>query len=521
MSNKIIVFLFWALPAIRQILLWVYWLQVKEYRFDRFLILLETKEGRERLEIKFILLKFFVIFIILFFGNYWPAYLLLGWFNLRFLSEVIKKTIRIPKLTLRALELVGTSLLGVIIVFLLTIQSGIIISNLSLGEMLIVVLPFVGILWTAPLVNKTKQKLIKKAQERLKIVKPIVIGVTGSFGKSTTKEFVAHLLSFKYKVEKTEKNLNTDWGVANAAANLSKNTQVFVCELGAYKKGEIKSSCEIVHPKIGVITGIEPQHLSLFGSMENLKKAKYELVESLPLGGLAIFNATNEGAHELSERAKSKGRSVITYGVDVPTADLYAKIKKITTESVTADIKYEDKQFTITAPIRGEHFLQNLLAAIVVARELKVDWEKIKDAIKSIHMTGKTMHIYKVNTATVIDDSYNSTPNGFGSAIKYLSRFKNKRRVIITSGIIELGEKTQEILTKLAKESATVADEIVLINPDFEDYFKEAVADTRILKVAKGNALLDRLKYNLFRDCVILIEGRMPSIVTRELEKYK
>ena len=143
----------------------------------------------------------------------------------------------------------------------------------------------------------------------------IVIGVTGSFGKTTTKDFIAHLLSQKYKTEKTLANQNTDWGIARKAADLAKDTEIFVVEMGAYKKGEIKKVTEFVKPNLAVVTGIEPQHLALFGSLQNIKEAKYELIQALPKNGEAVFNGNNIGCIEMFEWAKKDAKKASLYEV--------------------------------------------------------------------------------------------------------------------------------------------------------------------------------------------------------------
>ena len=518
-KSNLILLTLWAIQAVRQTLIWVYFLQLKEYRLDRFQVLIEGNQGRNNLEVKSIIYKFAVIFLALFLGIYWPAYLLFIWLSVKFLVEIKNKTRRLPVFTLRAVEILGTSIAGIAIVVFLSLHSGIVASNLSFGEMLLLALPFIGVAWTTPLVNKSKNEITRKAKDRIKIVKPIVIGITGSFGKSTTKEFIAHILSAKYKVEKTEKNQNTDWGVAKKATELEKDTQIFVAELGAYKIGEIKTSANIINPQIGILTGIEPQHLALFGSVENIKTAKYELVESLPKNGIAVFNVTNPECEGLAKRAASEGRKVLTYRVGQGLADITATLKSISQDSIVLKVKSNKKETEIIAPIRGAHFAENLLGAILVARHMGMDWEQIKKAVKTINSLGKTMNVYKTKSgATIIDDSYNSTPIGFKSALDYLASFGGRRKILVTSGIIELGSQTDKIHNEIAAKADGIADEVILTNNDFEKDFSSL---KNKLQVKKGQDLLDRVKYHLWQDCVILVEGRMPISITKELEKQK
>lgn len=522
-KTTLFILILWSIQALRQTLIWAYWLQAKEYRLDRFRVLLDSKEGLKNLEIKTIIFKFAALFAALFYGLNLPAILLFIWLNIKFANEIVTRTVRKPVLTLRIAEILGTSFAGIALTLWLNNQSGIITSRLALGEVLLLALPFVGIAWTTPLVERSKKEVIQKATARLNRIKPVVVGITGSYGKSTTKELIAHILSHKYKVEKTEKNLNTDWGVARKATSLALDTEVFVVEMGAYKKGETKSIAEVVKPRIGIITGIEPQHLSLFGSMENIKSAKYELIKSLPQDGIAIFNVTNPACRELAERAKSEGRKVYTYAVDSKEeADLTAKIRKEKTESVTFKLKIDKKEMEITAPIKGKHFVENILAGILVARELKIDWKQIREAVKNIDKVGKTLSVYKKGAATVIDDSYNATPAAFSSALDYLSLYKEKTKILITSGIIELGERSDEIHREVGRHAGKIADEIVLTNSDFEKSFKEGLGEnTNKLRIVKGEELVEMLKYYLLQDCAILVEGRLPARVANLLKEEK
>src|SRR3989344_3249502 len=163
----IIIFFLWSLQALRQALNWIYWWQTKEYRFDRFGLLLTSKEGRKNLEINLIGAKFIKIFLSLFLGLDWAMSILLIWLSLKFLNEVVSHRIRKPVLTLRGVEVLATTLLGVILAEWIGYQSGIVAACVALGEVLILALPVVGVLWTTILVEQSKEKIIKKAKERL------------------------------------------------------------------------------------------------------------------------------------------------------------------------------------------------------------------------------------------------------------------------------------------------------------------------------------------------------------------
>lgn len=524
------VLVIWFLQAFAQVLNWTYWLQVKEYRLDRFEELLNNKEGWKNLEFSWILLKFATLFIALFFGLYFPSLVVLVVLAVKFFKETANRTLRKPVFTLRAGELLLTCGLGIILAIWAGYYTGIVATNLLVGEILIVICPALGVLWTQPLVEKSRRNAVQKARARIAKVRPLVIGVTGSYGKSTTKEFIAHILKSRYKTAKTLGNQNTDFGVARAAALLPKGTEVFVAEVGAYKRGEIARVAQFLKPQVAVVTGIEPQHLSLFGNMEDIKKAKYELVEGLSEDGWAVFNFGNEFAREMASWAKETGRKVYSFQVikdnhsTLEKIDLTAKVVAKSPRKVTFEVVMRKVRQKITAPVRGVHFVENLAAAILVSRNLGVSWDQIIEACSTISSLEKTMTVFKIGGgATVIDDSYNSTPTAFTSALNYLSLFTKERKIVITSGIPELGSASKKVHMDLGVKMAHFVNSIIITNSDTEKSFKEGLGDkANILSLADSGNLYDRLKYLLMvPDNVILIEGRMPSRVVQLVQQMK
>lgn len=516
----------WLVQAVRQVLGWVYWLQVKEYRFDRFEELVNSREGRKNLEFWWITAKFVTLFIALLFGSYVLATILLSILAIKFIVEVASRSLRKPVLTMRSWELLGTSALGLLLPVWAAYYTGIVATNLVVGEILILICPILGIIWTRPLVERTRQSLLKNAKSNLLAVHPQVIAVTGSYGKSTTKEFIAHLLSEKYTVEKTKGSQNTDFGVSRAVVGMSPNTEVFVAELGAYKQGEIKPVAQILTPKYAVITGIESQHLSLFGSLENIKKSKYELVESAEPDALVLFNYGNAHCLEMATWAKEEGRKVYGYqlvkkGQSKSKADLVARIIKETPDQVTFSVIMGKTKKQLTAPLHGSHFVENLAAAIFIARKMSVSWESIAKSCLTISSLKKTMSVGKTRDgAIIVDDSHNSTPSAFSAALDYLSLFKSKRKIVVTSGILELGKETKSVHRELGEKMKDVADQIFLTNRDFEKPLREGLGEKeKSLLVVDTQTLHYKLRYLLTQENVLLVEGRMPAKIVQLLEQ--
>lgn len=531
---KIVILVLWLPQAVRQLLIWIYWWQVKEYRLDRFKELLKSAEARKKLELEYISFKLLLLFLSLLSQIFvLPLALLLIIPDARFAGEVLFRKLRRPAFTQRAFNIFST---GLVIITLCSVLSLYFIDKLYLfvltGEISLLMTPYIGILWTTLIVEKVKKEEIVKAEKVLKNVKPTVIGVTGSYGKSSTKEFIAHLLSQKYPTAKTSGSENTVFGIARKTVAFVKSaSKFFVVEMGAYKRGEIKELANMVRPSVGVITGIEEQHLSLFGSLENIKKTKFELIESLPEGGVAIFNLSNKGCRELAGWAKKSKKKLKVMGYSLSKnregtrTDINARILSANTDGVTFEVKEKDKKIELFAAVKGVHFIENLTCAILISRLFRVNWSLIKSGCETVSPLENTMQVFELKDgAVVIDDSYNSTPVGFKAALSYLSLFKRRKKAVITAGIIELGKISNKVHSSLGKLAGKTTDKIVLINPDFEESFGSGLDKKKqsLLRVISDTKCLEEEALRLIKDkYVILIEGKIPVSIVKTFERYR
>jgi len=364
-----------------------------------------------------------------------------------------------------------------------------------------------------------KKKIIEKAKEKREQFKDlIVIGITGSYGKTSTKEMLAQMLSLKYKVLKTEGNNNTEMGVAQTVLQkLKKSYQVFVCEMAAYRKGEIKAICDIVHPKIGILTGISQQHISLFGSFKNIIQTKYELINSLPKDGLAIFNGKNKECQKLAQR------TVIRKIVYSPEA-LVEEVEE------TADfIEFKLKDYPEIGKIRlnllGKQNLENFLGALVCALELKVPLKKIQELAPKLKPSSTAMRKTKgKNKVTIIDNSYSQNPDGVIAAIEYLKNFKGKK-VIVMPCLIELGKSAPSLHKSIGKELGEVADLAIITTPYYFEELKLGAQEAgmkpdQIIFSRKPKEILEKLNPYFKKENVILIEGRINENIKSEIFNF-
>jgi len=296
-----------------------------------------------------------------------------------------------------------------------------------------------------------------------------VIGITGSYGKTSVKHYLTALLSVKYNVLMTPESYNTPMGIVRTVREqLQPSHEIFVCEMGARNRGDIREICEIVHPHHGVITAVGEQHLETFSTMEAVTDTKFELIDALPENGIAFLNVDNE--HIASRDVR--GVKVITYG----TYDgaVY------TATDVVADIN--GSRFTVTAPdgdsceyttrLLGLHSIQNLVGCIAVANQLGITLRELRSPVK--HMK-PVPHRLQLLPDGYIDDSYNSNPVGFRAALDLLGMMKDTRRVLVTPGLLELGEK-QDLLNKdLGIYAASRCDWVVLVGERQTESFKNGL----------------------------------------------
>lgn len=502
----------------------LYWLQVKEYRADRFLVFLKSADGKTKLNLlpNTILFSFFVFYS---YSEYFElvVFIALLFKDIGFLYKVIKKKFRRPVITQRTSRIITVSVLGFLIPFVFYIfklfdfQVFLVVSTILTPAFLAL-----GNIWTQHISDKIKKLEVAKAKEKLANKELVVIGITGSYGKTSTKEFLSKLLSTKFITEKTTKNENTEFGVARKILNdFEDGAEVFVAEMGAYKKGEIKALSDLTSPQIGIITGVEPQHLDLFGSLENIKKAKFELIEELPQNSLALFNLNSPHVLEMYEKAKTLDTKLRVVGYKVISEDNKFDDNIYTAKIVSADekgisFKILNDNVVISSPLHGVHFVQNLLASIKVAREMKIPWSEIKNSCEKLENFEKTMEVRSLSYGSIlIDDSYNSTPSAFFAALDYLKYFKNKEKVVVTSGIIELGDRFEKIHEEVGRAMKSGVGSVLVTNKESARFIKKGLGTSasKVKVVENQYEIVSLLEKAMEKGSVILLEGRMSKII--------
>lgn len=319
-----------------------------------------------------------------------------------------------------------------------------------------------------PVETAIRWKYLRMAYSRFQTRKATVIGITGSYGKTSTKDVISHLLSTKYEVAYTPKSYNTLMGICKIInrGDIRSEHQYFVAEMGAYKPGEIKGLCRLLQPKIGVITAIGPQHLERFGSLENIAIAKYELIAALPGDGLAVFNADDDRCYTLA--TETYHVPVVLYGFQSHLDELYIKADNI---CMTPDCL----EFTLIQPqtggevncrtrLLGKHNISNILAASAVASYLGLSLSDIAEAIAQIEPVPHRLELKRgANGITILDDAYNSNPVGARNALETLALFRQGQRILITPGLVELGELEIIENRRMGNFAASACDLAILV----------------------------------------------------------
>lgn len=316
------------------------------------------------------------------------------------------------------------------------------------------------VLLLANLINAPAEHAVKKyyLRDALKILKSCpdltVVGITGSYGKTSVKCFLATILKQKYNVLIPPKNYNTPMGIVKTVReSLRGYHEIFVCEMGAKGVGEIKELCDIVSPRHGIITSIGPQHLESFKSIDNIIKTKFELSENLN-GGKLFVNIDNEYIRD------NKPEGCVTYGTS-EDADYRGVDISVSRRGTSFTVIYPDgSRHSFETVLIGTHNVTNLCGAVAMAKELSVDDEAIERGICAITPVPHRLELRDRGDMTVIDDAYNSNPNGCRAALEVLGCF-DEFKILVTPGMVELGEKEEELNREFGSEAAAVCDFVI------------------------------------------------------------
>ena len=343
-----------------------------------------------------------------------------------------------------------------------------------------------------------------------------VIGVTGSYGKTSVKYILSTLLQAQYNVLMTPESYNTPMGVViTVRQHLRATHQVFVCEMGARNVGDIRELCDIVHPKHGIITSVGPQHLETFHSIENVKKTKFELADALPAEGIAFLNG--EDANIADHRSHVRN-PIVSYGLS-EHCDYYATDISASSKGTTFTVHTpEGEQETFTTRMVGKHNVINIVGAMAICCRMGIPLSKLKGQVRKLEgVPHRLQLIRKGGGITVIDDAYNSNPTGSKAAIDALALFDGFK-ILVTPGMVELGAKQAELNQAFGAYAAAVCDYVVLIGKTNSQSIYEGLRSAGYPE--EKIFMADRLQEGLIRaygldaagkEKIILLENDLPD----------
>ncbi len=391
------------------------------------------------------------------------VFVVFAWWELRKKFKVkLAYTDRVKRLLFTSL-LISTVLFGVAyctlpsVLFFALSACVVVFSNLIL---------LLANLVNTPLEKGITQWYINDARKIISSRKDLlIIGVTGSYGKTSTKNYLYRMLTEKYNVLVTPGNFNTLLGVVRTIREqLRPQHEIFIVEMGAKQRGDIKEICDLVHPKIGIVTSVGEAHLEMFKSVENIQKTKFELIDSLPENGFGVINLDSESIKNYSFSSRCP---IVSYSVENVQANVQAKEVGYNTSGVTFSLNIGSESVNFRSPLLGGGNVLNLVAGIVVASDLGLSTKQLQRAIQQLQPVEHRLSMSRVGGLTILDDAYNSNPAGAKMALDVLrdfTRVEGAKRVVITPGFVEMGTAQEAANYTLGCQIAQAADYAVVVN---------------------------------------------------------
>ncbi len=409
-----------------------------------------------------------------------------------FLVVTIINTINIQKKSIKKLVFTGrikrlftaSILVFTILITLIVLFKDSLISGIC--SVFLYILVFISpittlIVWvlTLPIEKAFTKWYINDAKKILKNHRNLkVIGITGSYGKTTTKFILTRILSEKYNTLCTPHSFNTPMGVVRTIREMLKpQTEIFVCEMGAKNVGDIKEICDIVNPTFAMITSVGAQHLETFKTVDNVYKTKFELADAISENKNVFVNGDSK---EIISRIPKDCFTV--YGTN-DSFDFKAENITYGKDGSKFTVDLGEEKIDLTSKLLGLHSIINITGAVGIAHKLGVNSEDIKYAVASLKPTEHRLEMKPyINGSVMIDDAYNANPEGSLEAVRVLGSFDGMKKVVITPGLIELGSKEYDCNYTLGLECAKICDIIIFVGKNRSKPMQDAVNTTEFNK---------------------------------------
>ncbi len=434
----------------------------------------------------------------------------------------LKKTSRLVRLCITYMLVLVLFSFGLIVLvnYLANVINDEVVSLLKYAPLCLTPLVTSVLLIVAYAINEPFEEIIRRryyaiTTRKLDRQDVIKIAVTGSYGKTSVKEILKGILSVKYRVLATPASFNTPLGMSWAVKNLDSTHDVFIAEMGARAKGDVKELVKIVKPTYGVLTGINNQHLETFKTIENIKDTKFELFEGLPESGKGFFSSENDGSLELFERFK--GRKVLAGGNGGNGQQVYATDVVVTNKGTwfTLNVEGEEPVKCVTV-LLGKHSIDNVCLAASVAYELGLSLKEIAYGVNRLQSVMHRLEIIPNNkNIVIIDDSYNANEDGVKASMEVLDTFEG-RKIVLTPGLVELGKRENQANYEMGRLLASHADLVIVIGNHNAEMLVSGLIDggmdrekiSFFKSLNKGNEYLNTI---ITEGDVVLFENDLPD----------
>lgn len=502
-------------------LVWLKLWEDKEYNWKRlFIHLTETKQGRKIVIGGESLIKWGVILLYgssiysSRFDNYYHfiVFFLYIYLFIKLIIKIYNKDFYLPTFSFQAAFILGLSLF-----FEFTVYTFAPLDRFLWLLLLDKFLAFVigtFILIFLVFFDFNKDIVVNKAAEKLRSCKNLLtIAVVGSYAKGTTKEFITRVLSNKFNVLETKTSFNTDLGIAKTIlSGLSPRKQIFIAEMEDNNFGDIQEMSRLLIPKIAVVTGINDQKISIFGSLEKILESKFQVVNFLPKDGIALFNANNENSLNLFRNAKRKKFLYGTQPNEIKNLDIKAFNIKESRFSISFSVLVFGKKYKITGvKLLGKQNVENLLPAIFIGLYLGVDFSTIRKVFQEIKPLSKSMEPrITVKGVTLINDTYNANINSVLRVLDYMKIYRGKK-ILVLEPLIELGKNAEGDHIRLGQEIGKVCDFLFLTNDNYYKSIRSKIkngAKTCSIQFFPPLKIAEFIKKSCDKNDVVVFEGQ-------------
>ena len=369
-----------------------------------------------------------------------------------------------------------------------------------------------------PMENSIRLGFINDARRIVKESPSLdVIGVTGSYGKTSTKHALNAILSEQFNTLMTPESYNTPMGITITIRNYLKPIHSkFIAEMGAYKVGEINELCEIAYPKYGVLTSVGPQHLETFKTIDNVKQTKFELIEYLPEDGIGFINIDDENIRDYYENKFSGKCTVYTYGIE-READYRAGDIVVSEIGTTFNVTFRDGSVhQFQTKLLGRHNIYNTVASIALGNELGIPVEKMKVAVRKMKPVTHRLELRRNGNFTIIDDAFNSNPVGSKMALEVLGQM-NGKRIVLTPGMVDLGTAQYELNKAFGTYMKDTCDHVILVGKKQTEPIQEGLKEVGFpeerVTVAENLTEAFKVMYEVVEPgAFVLIENDLPEL---------